>query len=152
VKRGLLVGWLCAVVLVGCAFLAAFGLEGRGPVGERLGYDNRVITPTFALMRGDGDPLAVSIGFPWSEQGYCSGQFTVRAVETADRVVVSQVRSRRANNGLCAGLGTMGAVATVDLILRAPLGDRSVYRAEDGQAAPGADERALQDFPESPIR
>jgi hypothetical protein len=51
------------------------------------------LLPTEVHTLGEhGDPLVVYVIFPWEEDGVCSGQFTVSAIESASSEVVSQVK------------------------------------------------------------
>lgn len=88
------------------------------------------------LLGEGGDPLVIAIGVHWPKEGYCSGQFTVRASETATEVRVDNVISREHSKGLCDGLGTADQTAWADRTLAAPLGDREVVRASDGARLP----------------
>jgi hypothetical protein len=72
----------------------------------------------------------------WTNAGYCEGQFTVKATETASQVRVDDVISREHSNSSCAGFGTDDETVWVDLTLAAPLGDRELVRASDGARLP----------------
>lgn len=92
------------------------------------------ITPLYVVapQRGE-DPRSVMVVFPWHETGYCVGQVLVTATETSTEVVVSQVKTRAVGpNEGCAGVGTDGVTAGDYLQLEAPLGGRTVTRAQDG--------------------
>jgi hypothetical protein len=83
-----------------------------------------------------GDPLVIMIGVPWREDGYCTGQFTVTATESAAEIRVSTVQSRAKGSGTCAEVGTEDNFAWAPLHLQIPLGGRSVLRASDGKLLP----------------
>lgn len=130
-----LVAVLAAAVAVAGGGLAFAGYEGIGPLAPRLGVVVTRAVPESVMGPGSaGDPLTVTILFPWPHDGFCSGQFTVSATET-DRVVrVSDVTSREVRRGSCAGLGTTDGTAGVGLTLDRPLGERVVVREGDGVA------------------
>lgn len=88
------------------------------------------------LLGEHGDPLVILIGVHWTKAGYCSGQFSVKATETATQVRVENVISREDSKGICAGIGTADETAWADVILAAPLGDRPVVRTSDGARLP----------------
>jgi hypothetical protein len=90
------------------------------------------------LLGEHGDPLVILIAVHWTKPGYCSGQFTVKATETATQVRVDNVISREHSQGFCAGLGTAEETAWADVRLAAPLGDRPVVRISDGARLPVA--------------
>lgn len=92
----------------------------------------RTIRPELVSLQDGG----TRIGFTWRPGGYCAGQFTVAATETATEVMVGDVISREYSRGACAGLGTTDNIAWVPLALAAPLGSRSVVRQSDGAALP----------------
>lgn len=128
---------VAVLVLLVAAGLAGAGYQGRGPLREWLGHERRTLPPVAVAELGEGgDPLVVNVLVPWSQEGWCSGQFTVTATETATEVRVGQVRSDVLRGGLCDGLGTTDGRAWVGLQLRRPLGDRRVVRAFDGAELP----------------
>lgn len=95
------------------------------------------IQPEFVTPVGaDGSLTNVDVGFPWTEQGYCAGQFQVKATETRSQIRVGVVVSRTYSYGNCAGLGSNGKWATTLLTLRTPIGNRLVVRDGDGSALP----------------
>ena len=124
--------------LVGCAVIAAaalafVGYYGSGPFGSTLGVSVKNLAPDAYAIPGEGvDPLVIAVLFHWPEDGFCSGQFSVSATETAEEVRVSDVTSREYRGGSCAGLGTVNGTAGAELTLAAPLGTRKVVRASDG--------------------
>jgi hypothetical protein len=131
-RRSLQGAVLVLVLLVGLG-LAGAGYTGSGPLARWLGYERQTLTPIGVQVPGEaGDPLVIGIAVRWTEQGWCIGQFSVTAVETATEVRVGQVRSELRRNGFCSGLGTILDRAWADLRLRQPLGDRRVVRASDG--------------------
>ena len=134
--RGPVIGVVVAVVVGGGLALA--GAQGIGPLGAALGTEvTQVAAQTVALLGESGDPNVIILKFPWPKDGYCSGQFTVPVTETGDQVRVGDVTSRlRQRGGSCAGLGTDNGMAGVDVLLAAPLGDRTVVRASDGRPLP----------------
>jgi hypothetical protein len=93
------------------------------------------ITPLYVVAPEKGaDPRTVIVVFPWLESGYCVGQFLITATETSTRVVVNPVKARTiGRNEGCADVGSDGATAGDALQLDAPLGDRTVTRAQDGK-------------------
>lgn len=121
-----------AVALVGSGLAVYFG-------GEKL-LQNHVtetsIQPESLSPQEGGSPLEFIVGFRWTEQGYCSGQFWVKATESPTEVRVGAVISRKYLTGACAGLGTDGKTATTPLSLGSPLGMRKVVRDSDGVALP----------------
>lgn len=124
---------IAAAVIAGGG-LAFVGYQGIGPLAPRLGVIVTRIVPQAVADLGDGgDPLTVSILFPWPGEGFCSGQFSVSAAETDQEVRVSDVTSREYRRGTCAGVGTTGGVAGVALTLARPVGQRVVVRASDGE-------------------
>ena len=92
------------------------------------------ITPLYVLAPEEGaDQRSVMVVFPWRATGYCVGQALVTARESPTEVVVSQVKVRTIGpNEVCAGVGTDGVTAGDYLRLEAPLGNRTVTRAQDG--------------------
>jgi hypothetical protein len=129
------VAWIIsAVVLVLLMVMLARGRQDRGPFAEWLGVEKAAVTPSFVSTLGSaGDPLVVNVIFPWSRQGYCSGQFQVHATETPSMVIVSQVQSRMPRGNVsCSGLGTVEGFVGTPLELTQPLGARSVTREIDG--------------------
>lgn len=141
--------WKAGAVLVGVGALVVGLLAwmGRGPFSN----EPRQLTfsPIEARTLGEGGDLQVIvIVFPWPEDGFCSGQFSVSAQESETSVVVGQVKGSEWRPGeLCAGLGSDGRVAAVDLTLRAPLGQRVVFRAVDGATLPVKDHCEQQEVP-----
>lgn len=127
-------------VLLGAAIALAVAAVGS-VLYLRPGSTNTVkeqsIPPLFVTPVGaDGDLMNVEVGFPWQEQGFCVGQFRVKATESASQVRVGDVVSRIDTGGACAGIGTNGRWATAPLALRAPIGDRQVVRDKDGTPLP----------------
>ena len=134
--RRLVAGTVALVVVAGVVLLGA-GYRGAGPLASWLGMRITHVVPTgVTVQSAPADPLTVYVAFPWPHQGVCSGQFRVSATESASEVRVSDVTSVEYRGGACAGLGTDGVTASALLSLRAPLGDRAVVRASDGQALP----------------
>ncbi len=126
---------LAMAVLAAVGVLAFAGYEGIGPLAPRLGVIVTHVTPEAVMGPGSaGDPLSVTILFPWPEDGFCSGQFTVAATETDQEVRVSDVTSREYRRGSCAGMGANDGTAGVVLTLDRPVGDRLVVRVRDGMA------------------
>lgn len=128
--------WMAAL----SAIALVLGLLAATPVLRQLlfgGPADVSIQPRFASPLGEsGDPLVVMIGFPWAEDGYCSGQFQVKATETPMEVRVGTVISRTYSRVPCAGIGTYAGQAWAELTLRSPLGARTVIRASDGVVLP----------------
>ncbi len=95
------------------------------------------IQPAFVTPIGsDGSLTNVDVGFPWTEQGYCLGQFRAEAKETFGQIRVGAVMSRTNSNENCAGVGSNGKWATAPLSLRAPIGVRQVVRDSNGAPLP----------------
>jgi hypothetical protein len=121
----LVVGTVAAVVFLGVQQLA------RSRVTEVS------LQPQAVRLLGEGgDPLVVMVGVTWREDGYCSGQFHVKATETTTEVRVGTVVSRLYSNRACAGLGTVNNMAWAELTLASPLGMRVVVRNSDGVVLP----------------
>lgn len=132
-RRRATLGIGIAVVVVASA-TAAYLVRDRlftGPISEQS------IQPEFITPIGsDGSLVNVEVGFPWSEQGYCAGQFHVKASETSTEVSVGSIISRTYSQGICAGIGSNGRWATAPLSLKSPIGKRSVVRKSNGAALP----------------
>ena len=95
------------------------------------------IQPQFVSPLGEGgDPRTVMVGFAWTENGYCSGQFHVTAIESRSEVRVGPVISRTYGGGACAGVGSDGKLAWAPMTLASPLDQRIVVRDSDGVALP----------------
>lgn len=81
---------LVASAVVAAATLMVVGFlawTGTGPF--RVVPKEYSLLPTEVHTLGEyGDPLVVYVIFPWGEDGVCSGQFTVSAVESASSVVM----------------------------------------------------------------
>lgn len=110
------------------------GRLGVGPFGV-------VVTehqPQLVIFDPVADPAHLWVLVAWDKDGYCSGQFTVAASETATEVRVGVVTSREHRRGDCAGLGSDGTAAA-SLQLASPLGDRAVVRDADGVRLPVRD-------------
>jgi len=121
-------------IAVACVLLAGVS-SCTGPFSDRVTVTE--LAPERVRLLGDGgDPLVILIGAHWTKPGYCSGQFTVQATETATQVRVDNVISREHSKGGCAGLGTADETAWADVRLTAPLGDRPVVRTSDGAHLP----------------
>jgi len=120
------------VAAIACVALLVAGLLWPDRVEETRHQPEAV-----RLLGEGGDPLVIMIGVTWSQEGYCSGQFSVQATETASEVRVGTVVSRESRGGGgCAGLGTLNGMAWTDLRLASPLDRRVVVRASDGQRLP----------------
>ena len=127
-----------SILLLCGAGLAFLGWEGHGPLSGRYGVVTEKLSPESVLTLGTGgDPLVVSVGFAWPEEGYCPSEFRVTATETASRVILGQVQ-RRVPRGdtSCPGVGAGNGRAFVPLRLKTPLAARSVFRALDGKQLP----------------
>lgn len=95
------------------------------------------LEPQFVGLPGEGgDPLVIYVVVTWTKEGWCSGQFTVQAIETPTEVRVGKVTSREYPGGSCAGVGTVDNMAGAELRLASPLGDRVVVRDSDGARLP----------------
>jgi hypothetical protein len=124
----------CAVLGYGIAGCVGLVTVPFGPV-----VVTRLEPEAIAFLGEGGDPYVVVVGFPWTKDGYCSGQFHVSAVESATTIRVGTVVSRESRFGACAGLGTANNMAWVDLRLSLPPGDRSFVRDSDGASLPVRD-------------
>jgi hypothetical protein len=131
--------WLLVVVAASaCAALgtAAAGFLGVGPLSGLAVTETRLQPQLVALLKAPGDPDVVLVGVTWTEEGYCLGQFDVRATETPTEVRIGPVTSREDPRVACAGIGTADNLAWVEVRLAAPLGGRAVVRGSDGSALP----------------
>ncbi len=128
----LVFGVVVGVVAV-CA-VGAFRL-GMWPFGPRL-IETQHQPQAVRLLGEGGDPLVISVGVTWPDDGYCSGQLTASATETATEVRLHDVVSREYVGGSCAGLGTSDGMAWETLQLAQPLGERVVVRDADGVRLP----------------
>jgi hypothetical protein len=81
------------------------------------------------------DPRIVQVGVPWTQEGWCVGEFRVKASETSSEVKVDSVIDRQSAHGFCAGVGAVNNMAWAELQLNAPLGTRPVVRG-DGTTLP----------------
>lgn len=125
--------WLVgAIVLIAVMALATVLYLRPGSINT---VKEQSIAPMFVTPAGaNGDLTNVDVGFRWHEQGYCVGQFHVKATETFSQIRIGEVVSRRGGN--CAGIGSNGRWATAPLALRAPVGDREVIRERSGSPLP----------------
>lgn len=119
-----------AVLVPVAVVLVCLGCLGLGPLWA-IGATG-IEPESVGLLGQGGDPRVVVIGFPWDEEGFCTGTFRVDVSETATEVRVGTVRAERWHIGACAGLGTVDGHAAVEARLAAPLGDRRAIRASDG--------------------
>jgi len=86
---------VAVIIAIAAGGLAVVGRYGRGPLASRLAVTVAEVAPqAFARLGEGGDPLVIAILFPWSGDGFCSGQFSVSAIETPEEVRVSDVISR----------------------------------------------------------
>jgi len=126
-RRRWVVGVMAAPALVAFA-LWSNGLLGVGPLGEQLGFRTTWIDPIGYTTAKDA-PTTLTVLFPWPENGFCAGQFTVQVHETPTSVLVDQVKSS-APKRICPDIGGGGRLP-VAATLSQPLGTRSVVRASD---------------------
>ena len=132
-KRRVLLGSVTAIALVAVAMAVYLGRE-QLMFGDATDVS---ILPQFVSPVGeDGNPLNVLVGFTWTQNGYCTGQFHVKVSETTTQVRVGAVISRTYSRGTCAGMGTDGKWAWAPLTLASPIGSRLVVRDSDGVALP----------------
>ena len=128
-----LLGVGIAVVVVAAATAAYFAHDRL--IGSPVSVQS--IQPEFITPIGsDGSLVDVEVGFPWTERGYCAGQYQVNASETPIEISVGAVTSRTYSQGNCAGIGSNGRWATAPLALKNPIDKRSVVRKSDGVALP----------------
>ena len=80
---------------------------------------------------GEPGSTNLTVVFPWLQQGWCVGQFSVAVHESATAVAVGDVLVHGPGSA-CAGIGSNGVVASVDVTLSTPLGKRRVIHATDG--------------------
>lgn len=128
--------WLAIAigVLMVAAGTAFYALHEHPAVDQ---VEEQTIHPMFVTPVGaDGSLTNVDVGFPWSEPGYCAGQFHAAAIETETQVRVGDVISSDPSGAACAGLGSNGRWATAGLRLQQPIGHRQVVRESDGAALP----------------
>ena len=133
--RRLVLSAAVGLLIVGAVVILR-GFQGAGPLGARLGSTVTSVRPAaFALPPSTEDPRTIAVVFPWDEESYCNGQFTVRAVESDTRVEIEEVVSRQLRGTVsCLGLVTRDGQAAAALRLAAPVGDRHVVRAPDRQS------------------
>jgi hypothetical protein len=93
------------------------------------------LQPRAVLQDPGVDPRLVSVGVTWTQEGWCVGEFHVKAFETSSQVKVDAVIDRQSSNGMCAGVGAVNQMAWADLQLSMPLGTRPVVRG-DGTTLP----------------
>jgi len=125
--------WFIAGALVLLVAAIYFG----GHQLTRPQFIDTSIPPDSLSPGGFGDTTDFRVFFTWTEDGYCVGQFHVKATETATQVRVGPVISRRyLYGGICAGVGTVENVASVELKLASALGKREVVRESDGAPLP----------------
>ncbi|GAB1641135.1 hypothetical protein [Krasilnikovia sp. MM14-A1259] len=115
---------------------AAAGFRGIGPLARLSVTEMRLEPQIVTVMNPPADPLEVLVGVTWREEGYCAGQFEVRATETPTEVRVGTVVSRDDSALSCAGIGTVDNLAWAELQIAAPLGTRAVVRGSDGSVLP----------------
>jgi hypothetical protein len=128
---------LGAVAVVGIAVLVVLVILNRGPLAFDRVTETRYEPQAVRLLGEGGDPLVIMVGVTWPKEGYCSGQFSVLATETASEVRIGTVVSReRRGLGGCAGLGTVDGLAWAELRLASALDGRVAIRASDGQVLP----------------
>ncbi len=128
---------LVAVTVPGVLLLLCFGAGrlGLGPLAVAPGPIVTQHEPQKVLL-DHSSPKLLKIGVAWSEDGYCSGQFTLSVTETPTEVRVGTVTSRDYPHGTCAGLGSWQGMAWPSVVLADPLGNRAVVRDSDGARLP----------------
>ncbi len=132
-----LVSAVIAVLVLGGVWLAIAGYYGHGAFAAPGVVETRHEPEVMRELGEGSDPLVVMVGFAWPEDGYCSGQFRVAAIESSTEVRVGTVISRLlTRDGNCAGLGTSDSQAWAELRLAAPLENRRVVRDSDGAPLP----------------
>ena len=128
------VRWSAAVLLLFATAVAALaGYQGSGPLARLWVTERRIDPQSVAVVDGT---LTVSVAVPWTEEGYCDGQFEATATETPTEVRFGPVVSREHPGQFCSGLGTAENLAWTDVQLTAPLGTRTPVRASDGAPLP----------------
>ncbi|WP_147433096.1 hypothetical protein [Catellatospora citrea] len=140
-RRG---GWravLVAVTVLGVPLLLCVGASrlGLGPFAEDAGVVVTQHQPQEVRV-SEADPEFLAVGVAWSEDGYCSGQFSLPVTETPTEVRLGTVTSRVHPGGACAGLGTSNGMAWETVRLGGPLANRVVVRDIDGARLPVYDE------------
>lgn len=132
---------LIAVVVLGLPLALCVG-AGRlrlGPYAEDFGVVVTQHEPTHAQVWA-ADPRYLNVGVVWSDDGYCSGQFTVAVTETPDEIRIGTVTSRLRSGGSCAGLGSVGGKAWTSVVLDRPIANRVIVRDADGARLPVYDD------------
>lgn len=134
---------IAALLIVGVpgALLLGILLHQRGGVTETAQQPQ--------VVRLGADPRNISVGFTWTEEGWCLGDFQARATETLSEVRVAAIRRQFPDGGNCAGVGTAYNTAWADVTLNRPIGNRAVVRSNDGAQLPvlTQDERFLRRHP-----
>ncbi|WP_144124124.1 hypothetical protein [Catellatospora sichuanensis] len=132
---------LVAVAVLGVPLLLCVGAArlGLGPFADDFGVVVTQHEPQ-EVQVSTADPAHLNVGVAWSEDGYCSGQFSLSVTETPTEIRLSTVTSRAHPGGTCAGLGTERGMAWSSVQLGGPLADRAVVRDTDGARLPVYDE------------
>jgi hypothetical protein len=117
-----------AFAVFGCVTAAYLGV---GPLAAHRMTETQLQPQVIRLLGEGGDPLVVMVGVTWTKDGYCSGQFTATATETATEIRTGAIISREYRFEDCAGIGTTDNMAWAELRLAMPLGNRVVVRESD---------------------
>jgi hypothetical protein len=119
---------------VGLAVAAVSGLVYVG-VSHYNALTETTLRPRAVMQDPGVDPRLVEVGVTWTQEGWCVGEFHVKATETSSEVKEDSVIDRQSANGYCAGVGAVNHMAWAVLQLAAPLGARPVVRS-DGTTLP----------------
>jgi hypothetical protein len=108
-------------------------------VYQESGPETPLEPQSVTLLPPGNNPRQVDVNVIWFKNGWCLGQFRAQATETNTQVRLGPVIDHEYPNGPCAGMGSDGRFAYPELILKAPLGHRSVVRVSDGATLPVLD-------------
>lgn len=126
--------WLVAAVAVVAVLVVAAGMvAGVGPL-RSLGLSTTALTPV--SYRPTSTDAVIQVGVALPPSGLCrDDEVTAVAFERGNRVEVEATLTR-ARRETCPVTTLGGDVHWVDVALAAPLGDRSVVRADDRTPVP----------------
>ncbi len=128
-RRGLTIAGTVAAAVAIVTALVHFGMSHYNVVTETS------LQPLAVLQDPGVDPRTVQVGVTWIQEGWCVGEFHVKASETSSQVKIDSVIDRQSSTGYCAGVGAVNQMAWADLQLATPLGTRAVVRG-DGSTLP----------------
>ena len=122
-------------LVLGAVFGAVAAAAGLVYISNYSAVTETTLQPRAVLQDPGVDPRLVEVGVTWTQEGWCVGEFHVKASETSSEVKVDSVIDRQSANGYCAGVGAVNHMAWAELQLAAPLGARPVVRS-DGTTLP----------------